>query len=89
MLAAVDGEPGSGPRSYYWDMNATSTTSPRPLRRVRDGKMIAGVVGGLAKYFDIDPTATRVAYVLVSILSAGFPGILVYIVLWVIVPKEA
>jgi phage shock protein C len=50
--------------------------------------MIAGVVAGLAKYFDLDPTLARVLYVAASIVSAAFPGILVYILLWVIVPKE-
>jgi phage shock protein C len=50
--------------------------------------MIAGVVAGLAKYFDLDPTLARVLYVVASIVSVAFPGLLVYIVLWVIVPAE-
>ena len=49
--------------------------------------MIAGVVAGLAKYFGVDPTVARVLYVLGSIVSAAFPGILVYLVLWAIVPE--
>ncbi len=48
--------------------------------------MIAGVCGGLAEWLGWDPTIVRVGYVLVSILSAAFPGILVYIILWVIMP---
>lgn len=63
-------------------------TSARPLRRSRSHRMIAGVVGGLADYFGLDPTLARVLYVLVSLLSAAFPGILVYIVLWILVPAE-
>ncbi len=59
-----------------------------PLRRSRSDRMIAGVVAGLAKYFDLDPTLARVLYVVASIVSAAFPGILVYILLWVIVPEE-
>ena len=59
-----------------------------PLRRSRTDRRIAGVVGGLAKYFGIDPTLARVLYVVISIVSAAFPGILVYILLWVIVPVE-
>lgn len=51
--------------------------------------MIAGVVGGLAAYWDKDQTTLRVLYVLISILSAAFPGILVYIILWVIIPEES
>jgi phage shock protein C len=49
--------------------------------------MIAGVVGGLAKYFDIDPTLARVLYVVGSIISVAFPGILVYVLLWAIIPQ--
>jgi phage shock protein C len=59
-----------------------------PLRRSRSDRMIAGVVGGLAKYFGLDPTLARVLYVVASIVSAAFPGLLVYILLWVIVPEE-
>lgn len=60
----------------------------RPLRRSRDKRMIAGVIGGLADYFGLDPTLARVIYVVGSILSAAFPGTLVYILLWVLVPEE-
>ncbi len=49
--------------------------------------MIAGVVGGLAQHFGIDPTLARVLYVVGSIVSAAFPGILVYVVLWAIIPQ--
>jgi phage shock protein C len=59
-----------------------------PLRRSRHNRMIAGVVGGLAEYFGLDPILLRVIYVLVSIFSAAFPGILVYIILWILVPEE-
>lgn len=51
--------------------------------------MVAGVIGGLSAYWDKDPTTLRVLYVLLSILSAAFPGILVYIILWVIIPEES
>ena len=62
------------------------TTSPRPLRRSRDRRMIAGVIGGLADYFSLDPTTLRVVYVIGSIFSAAFPGILVYLLLWIVMP---
>ena len=55
------------------------------LRRSRD-KMIAGVCGGLAAWMGWPANRVRVAYVVVSILSAAFPGILVYIVLWFVMP---
>lgn len=52
--------------------------------RSRDNKVLAGVVGGLAERFDIDPTFARVLFVAMSIFSAGFPGTVVYIILWLI-----
>jgi len=59
-----------------------------PLRRSRSDRKIAGVVAGLAKYFGLDPTLARVLYVVISIVSAAFPGILVYLLLWLIIPEE-
>jgi phage shock protein C len=58
------------------------------LRRSRRQRMIGGVIGGFAEYFDRDVSLFRVLYVLISILSAGFPGILVYLVLWVVIPEQ-
>ena len=51
--------------------------------------MIGGVCGGLAEWLEWDPTLVRVAFVLVSILSAAFPGIIVYIVLWMLMPRAS
>lgn len=56
------------------------------LTRSRD-KMIAGVCAGIAEYFGWDVTLFRVVFVLASILSVAFPGILVYLVLWVVMPQ--
>lgn len=64
------------------------STSSGPLRRSTTNRVIAGVVGGLAEHFDMDPTLFRVLYVVLSIVSAAFPGILVYAVLWMVVPEE-
>ncbi len=61
---------------------------PRLLKRSVANRHIAGVCGGLAEYFGLDPTVMRVAYVLLSIFSAGLLGILVYIVLWVLIPER-
>ncbi len=58
------------------------------LRRSRDDSIIAGVCGGLAEYFELPAFRLRLAYVLVSVLSAAFPGIIVYIVLWILIPKK-
>jgi len=49
--------------------------------------MLAGVCGGIAAWLGLDPTLVRVLYILVSILSAAFPGLLVYIVLWIVLPE--
>ena len=64
----------------------SSEPKARRLTRSRRHKMIAGVCGGIAEYFDLDPTVVRVAYVLVSIISVAFPGILAYIVLMFVMP---
>jgi phage shock protein PspC (stress-responsive transcriptional regulator) len=50
--------------------------------------MIAGVCGGLARWLGWDSTAVRALYVLISIFSAAFPGILVYIILALVMPSE-
>jgi phage shock protein PspC (stress-responsive transcriptional regulator) len=60
----------------------------RPLVRSRDNVMIAGVCGGIAEWLGWDPTLVRVLYVVVSIMSAAFPGTLVYLVLWLVMPRD-
>jgi phage shock protein C len=58
-----------------------------PLYRSRKHKILAGVCGGLADWLDWRPTTVRVLFVVLSILSAAFPGIIVYLILWVAMPK--
>lgn len=66
-----------------------TTANPKnPLRRSKQSRMIAGVCGGLAEWLGWDVTLVRVIYVLVSVLSAAFPGILAYIILWILMPDE-
>ncbi|MDP1660380.1 MAG: PspC domain-containing protein [Phycisphaerales bacterium] len=60
-----------------------------PLHRSNKHRIIAGVCGGIADWLGWDPTLVRIGYVLLSVLSVAFPGIIVYIVLWVITPKSA
>ena len=62
------------------------TDVPRRLRKSKN-RMIAGVCGGIADWLGWDPTLVRVLYVLISIFSAAFPGILVYIILWIVMPN--
>jgi phage shock protein C len=64
-----------------------SANRERRLTRSNKHKMIAGVCGGLAEYFGLDPTVVRVAYVLISIVSVAFPGILAYIILMFVMPS--
>jgi phage shock protein PspC (stress-responsive transcriptional regulator) len=59
-----------------------------PLTKSRD-KIIAGVCGGLAEWLGWSPTMVRILYVLVSVLSAAFPGIIVYLVLWAVMPPPS
>jgi phage shock protein PspC (stress-responsive transcriptional regulator) len=58
------------------------------LARSRHDRMIAGVLGGIARRFGWSSTLLRIAFVLVSILSAAFPGILVYLIAWLLIPEE-
>lgn len=58
-----------------------------PLYRSRRNSMIAGVCGGIAEWLGWSPTWVRVLFTVISILSVAFPGIIVYIVLWVVMPK--
>jgi phage shock protein C len=58
------------------------------LRRSRSHRILGGVCGGLAEWLGWDPTVVRILYVVVSILSVAFPGILVYLVLWLIMPMS-
>lgn len=56
--------------------------------RSRHDKVIAGVCGGLARSLGWNSTVVRILYVVVSIASVAFPGILVYIILWIVMPLE-
>ncbi len=58
------------------------------LQRSRQQRMIAGVCGGMAEWLGWNATLVRILYVLVSIASAAFPGILLYIVLWILMPQR-
>lgn len=57
------------------------------LARSQHNKMIAGVMAGIAERFNWDVSIVRIAFVLVSIFSVAFPGILVYLILWFLIPK--
>ena len=58
------------------------------LTRSKSERMLLGVCGGIAQWLGWDPTIVRVAYVLISICSAAFPGIFVYFILALVMPAE-
>lgn len=53
-----------------------------------NNQMIAGVCAGIAEYVGWDITLVRVIYAILSVFSAGFPGLLLYIILWIVMPKS-
>jgi phage shock protein PspC (stress-responsive transcriptional regulator) len=56
------------------------------LHRTKSDRVLAGVCGGIAQWLGWSSTLVRILFVLVSILSAAFPGILVYVILWILMP---
>jgi phage shock protein PspC (stress-responsive transcriptional regulator) len=59
------------------------------LYRSSSNRILGGVCGGIAEWLGWNPTMVRVLYVIGSILSVAFPGALVYIILWIVMPKGA
>ena len=59
-----------------------------PLHRSSTQCMIAGVCGGIAEWLGWDPTLVRALYVVVSVFSAAVPGLLIYLVLWLVMPQK-
>ena len=57
------------------------------LRRSHDNRFIAGVCGGLGEYFGINPWWFRLGF-LIALLPGGVPGILAYLILWLVIPGE-
>lgn len=64
-------------------------TETRTLSRSRDDRVLAGVMGGIARRFGWNSTLTRILFVIISIASAAFPGIIVYLALWLLLPQDA
>lgn len=62
------------------------STSPT-LSRTREDRVVAGVVGGIARRYGWNPTVVRALFVIVSVMSAAFPGLLVYLLLWMLMPE--
>jgi len=61
---------------------------PKKLTR-SNNKMLAGVCAGLAEYMNLDPTVVRVVYMALTVFSAGFPGLLLYLILMLLMPNNS
>ncbi len=58
-----------------------------PLRRVRHDRMVAGVLAGIARHFDLDVALLRIVFVIATIFTA-FVGVVIYLMAWVVIPEE-
>ncbi len=58
------------------------------LYRSKKEKMIAGICGGIAEYFDADPTIVRLIWAIATLISLGF-GLLAYLIAWIIIPEKS
>ena len=63
------------------------TTQKQPLRRSRTNRIVAGVCGGLGEFFGISPWWFRIG-ILLALTPGGVPGLLIYLILWLMIPKE-
>lgn len=62
--------------------------SPKRLIRSRKDRMLAGICGGIADYMVVDPTVVRLIFALATFFTVLFPGVLIYLIMWIVVPKE-
>jgi phage shock protein PspC (stress-responsive transcriptional regulator) len=69
--------------AYMSDVNGT-----KKLVRTRDGRIVAGVCSGIGAHFGIDPNLVRLAFGLISVFTAGFGGVALYLAGWVVIPEE-
>lgn len=76
----------SAPQPPYPPRPSFSGAAPRRLTRVREGKMLAGVCTGIARYFAVDPVLVRVGFAVATLLSGA--GLLLYVACWIVMPAE-
>jgi len=60
----------------------------QPLYRSKSDRKVAGVLGGVAAKYGWKSDTVRIVYVILSMLSAAFPGLLVYVIMWAVIPEE-
>ncbi len=68
-------------------MEVNVSETRRSLRRSRHNRILAGVCGGLADFFGISSFWFRLAFLL-ALIPGGVPGILIYLIMWIIIPAE-
>jgi phage shock protein C len=74
--------------SYCATVVGSHPSARKKLMRSRSDRKIAGVCAGLAEHLDLDATLVRVIWLFVAIMSGIFPGLLVYLVAWIVMPEE-
>ncbi len=62
--------------------------SPKRLTRSSNDRMLAGICSGIANYMAVDPTVVRLVFALATFFTVVFPGVLIYLIMWIVVPKE-
>jgi len=58
-----------------------------PLRRVRRDRVIAGVLGGFARHYQLDPALLRIVYAIATVFTAFF-GVVIYVMCWIVIPED-
>ena len=58
------------------------------LVRVSEGAILAGVLAGLARWLGWDATMVRIVFVVCTLLSAAFPGVVIYLIMWLLMPRD-
>ena len=69
-------------------MATTHKVIVKKLYRSKKERMIAGICGGIADYFEVDPTLIRLLWAGLTILTAVLPGTIIYLLAWIIIPEE-
>jgi phage shock protein PspC (stress-responsive transcriptional regulator) len=62
--------------------------TPKRLTRSSKDKMLAGICGGIAEYMVVDPTIIRLVFALATFFTVVFPGVFIYLIMWIVVPKD-
>ncbi len=75
--------------AHFRTWKVAMAVATRSMSRSRDDRVLAGVMGGIARRFGWNSTLVRIVFVIISSLSAAFPGIIVYLALWLLIPQDS